>query len=631
MQLEYFWIGSFINIENQEFNLGGKFLYSSIRISENEYQVSRLENSHFVNNFFKVKGHGFSNITAIVGENGSGKSNTLDFIRGIINNRFIGNNWGRRSVLIDFVAIFTDQKGDIFVMSNLDGITFSFNFKYSSLSQSSVDFFTIYYSPAYDFKSFTVEDIDVSSSFLLKEDHEVQEFANNNISQADNHKYANSSRQIEFINSLNLHNDIRGKINIPDSINIVVQYTNTFRSREDFHNAPYEFRGFYRLLDQKHRDEINLLAGKRHRLSEKKRSRGFLEIDKEMFLSWALFYLLKNLFGNIERSNHFLSEGRVSISIESLHTMSFEEAFTDFIKSQNLFPVDSILNLVGNLIEVKEHIIEYDDAPQDIKVARVYIENIQKLQLAYLEYENSMYKIAGSGVPYGFIDFDWHGLSTGEKAYLDLYSRLFYAKKKIYGTIRQQRIGKKNEQFPKNIILLLDEGELGFHLQWQKEYIKNLIDIVPLLFQPENPNIQMIFSTHSPVSLSDIPRHNIVYLKKEDGFGTVVGLDKQPKYSFGANIHDLIQDSFYLKDGYMGDFASSVIQRAIDWCLNREIKTDAETIQKLISLIDEPIIRVKLSEMFAEKMGDNVERARLEAQRDYILKRLNELDNNDTN
>ena len=81
-------------------------------------------------------------------------------------------------------------------------------------------------------------------------------------------------------------------------------------------------------------------------------------------------------------------------------------------------------------------------------------------------------------------------------------------------------------------------------------------------------NIQIIFVSHSPFSLSDLPNYNIVYLKS----GRVLQLEERPPYSFAANIHNLML-SFFLKDGLVGQFAIKKINALIK-LLNSEEESD---------------------------------------------------------
>ena len=54
-----------------------------------------------------------------------------------------------------------------------------------------------------------------------------------------------------------------------------------------------------------------------------------------------------------------------------------------------------------------------------------------------------------------FLTYDWRGMSTGEDALLTQYSRFYEIKSRLK---------------QKNLLILIDEGDLYFHPQWQKEY-----------------------------------------------------------------------------------------------------------------------------------------------------------------
>ncbi|MGG5505844.1 MULTISPECIES: hypothetical protein [unclassified Myroides] len=104
-----------------------------------------------------------------------------------------------------------------------------------------------------------------------------------------------------------------------------------------------------------------------------------------------------------------------------------------------------------------------------------------------------------------------------------------------------------------NILIILDEIELYAHPEQQRVFISDLIDIIKSESFKKITNINIIFITHSPFILSDIPSQNV--LKLEEG-KVVAGNDIN---SFGANIHDLLADEFFLEKGFMGDFAEKKI------------------------------------------------------------------------
>ena len=65
--------------------------------------------------------------------------------------------------------------------------------------------------------------------------------------------------------------------------------------------------------------------------------------------------------------------------------------------------------------------------------------------------------------------------------------------------------------------------------------------------------------THSPFVLSDIPVDNILFLEKNGEKAS-----KENMASFGANIHTMLVNCFFLKGGAMGEFAKEIINQMVD-------------------------------------------------------------------
>jgi len=145
-----------------------------------------------------------------------------------------------------------------------------------------------------------------------------------------------------------------------------------------------------------------------------------------------------------------------------------------------------------------------------------------------------------------FLKYDWRGLSTGEEALLTQYARFYELKSKI----RQ-----------KTLLILIDEGDLYFHPQWQKEYVSRLLQFIPFIFPYKN--LQFILTTHSPFIASDLPKQNLIFLERNIDNECVIADPLQQPETFGANIHELFTDSFFLSDGLMGEFARSNINGLI--------------------------------------------------------------------
>ena len=191
-------------------------------------------------------------------------------------------------------------------------------------------------------------------------------------------------------------------------------------------------------------------------------------------------------------------------------------------------------------------------------------------------------------------------MSSGEFAILNFFSKLYFFLKTKPTTLFNK----------KNYILLLDEADLGLHPMWKKRFINTILKSIPYFFEEltPKPNLQIILTTHGPLTLSDIPKHNVIFLEKpEEG---KCQISSRFQKTFGANITDLLADSFFIQDGLIGDFAKSKIKKVIDWINENRNKTEIneeelERYQKVIELIDERVIKLKLSEMITELLPDN--------------------------
>ena len=181
-----------------------------------------------------------------------------------------------------------------------------------------------------------------------------------------------------------------------------------------------------------------------------------------------------------------------------------------------------------------------------------------------------------------FLYFDW-GLSSGETAMLNLYSKFY----QIYQSI------KNSEK--KDVLLLIDEADAYFHPQWQKDYVKDTLYVAEQIF--EGFDVQIILSTHSPIMLSDIPKQNVLYLKKEENAGTKVVPREERQETFGANIFSLFKDTFFLEGSGIGSFAEDNLAKLLKRIHNLNGK-EIECIKKCIMVIGDVVLRKKFESEF---------------------------------
>ena len=178
----------------------------------------------------------------------------------------------------------------------------------------------------------------------------------------------------------------------------------------------------------------------------------------------------------------------------------------------------------------------------------------------------------------------------------------------------------------KQVLVVLDEIELYFHPAQQREFVNDLVRLLKLNKFKQIENINIFFITHSPFILSDIPSQNVLKLDK----GKPV--DNDNVNSFGANIHDLLADEFFLDNGFMGEFAKKKINDLLKYLTydkneNPEFKWSSILAEEFIKIIGEPLLKYDLMELYLskfyneKKIDDEIER----------LQELKKLKNNDIN
>lgn len=217
-------------------------------------------------------------------------------------------------------------------------------------------------------------------------------------------------------------------------------------------------------------------------------------------------------------------------------------------------------------------------------------EDNEKLIFELLEY----YK--HTSFPYLYFSFNC-GLSTGEYNFLSIFSNLFSmykvdtnGKSKLVNNTVASTIECKN------VLLIFDEADLSLHPRWQQKFLLWIIQFTTSLFQ--GINIQIILTTHSPIMLSDFPRDNVIYLDKN------IDLLKQDFKrnikTFGNNIHTLFLDSFFLDDeGTVGAFAEKKINEIVSILREtRKVDDYDNKILKMINYVGDDLVHNKLMELY---------------------------------
>ena len=323
-------------------------------------------------------------------------------------------------------------------------------------------------------------------------------------------------------------------------------------------------------------------------------------------------------------ANAFLLDEFNGLDLDSAYKLCFEKN-----KENNKYyevakrEVDGFLNMLSeenfchNLLPAND--LAYTEW-FEIEIDKIgeFFENIYKDQegLSFV----SKYLVLCDG---GFRGAEPLKMSSGERALLNIFSRIELCD-------YLSRIQRNDFKLNDNIMLLLDELDLYLHPEWQRNMITKIIDELKGIYP--NKNIQIIFSTHSPLMLSDVPQSNILWLNSDE---KQVNLENQ---TFGANIYDLYKNDFFLKS-FMGEFAKSEIDKLIKetYVLYKDIlEYKIEKLNGNSDKCEQIKLKMLLTDNINEKIADMKRRVSIIGDK-IILHKLNQmieeiegvLDNND--
>lgn len=181
---------------------------------------------------------------------------------------------------------------------------------------------------------------------------------------------------------------------------------------------------------------------------------------------------------------------------------------------------------------------------------------------------------------HGFLNFVIPGLSSGEMTSMVCWGRLYECFKKmkiaqgsyperqwvdVSRVIDPDDIKKREDvQGVEHVLLFMDEAETTMHPEWQRKLVSSMIWFIENC--THHLAVHIVFASHSPMLLSDIPKSNIQFLFKARADYSVdmmkTDLEKL-KNTFGANIFDLYRLTYFLNEGPVGEFAHNKIKNLL--------------------------------------------------------------------
>ena len=623
----------------QTINFGGKYLYTYAQ-KANSIIVKRKPNRKYIPGFFNISDSicRIDLLSAIVGQNGVGKSSILDVIKTVfISESYISPDI-KSVVLVEIdgetKVIYSDYKDVRLIDSEVSDPT-------GQLLEAAdkTQYQSIYYSPHFDLKydnNFdNIDSYDISLDQFIKLDFEniEKKGTNERGMKFDLHEelvFKNSLRQIEFLNSSIFQTNIKEIFDIPMYETGILYFRDV--KIPPLNNTPTLLRPIIQCILEKIEAE-----NKNWRVVNNQKKNITLTDQR---LSEEKYFLKRSItkafvsviIQQMEKDNDWLDEGRMehSINVDNFKTQSARDVLITFIKESYL-EKKNIRKPIFNYDQVKDFLekIDFliDNENEATNIGRLKIklklDGIKEILILHRKIIRDLvsYYPAVDGLiekrnhTDGFISFrpSDRNMSSGENALLNFFSKLYH--------FIQTNLTTESKSLPykKNYILLLDEADMGFHPDWKKKYVNSILKTIPYFFESleVKPNLQIIITTHDPLTLSDFPINNVIFLKKDDKYCDVILDNDQNKIqkTFGANISDLLAHSFFVNNGLIGDFSKSKIKGTIDWINNSKESNNIKSIsifneeleyyKKIIGLIDEKIVKIKLAEMITELAHDN--------------------------
>lgn len=660
MELVYLWVEDYKNIKRQGFNFSPKF---KCKYDDESKQLTIDENEDYLENFFGDN----INVTAIVGENGSGKSSLLKLL-------------GSRSELKNINSFLVYKKEEEY---------------YCEFKDIKPEIFFDHVVNYIDRNSIFNENAFYPKVIRIAHEEKIGEYQLS-------HYYFGKYSGIYGGMNVDRHNDynmLEARFFVPRYINIATDYIELFNRL----NEMYKFDTLRLLLRSNSTSYITQWINKQKQIvtfsSKKvciyeKNEQVLNDIQKE------LRYPIKEIEIHLHNKNR---EKVVSVlkNIESMHRQQriagqienkekYQEfdlailiAFTEYYL-KNTDPCDPSNVVYEALLELKDHIDDNALKTKDItRIVKSYIlDFFQKLKdeeikfikddplnidkiieaIKYIQPFNTG-KFYEDGSPYFDISIDtglkenlehikilqkiffeyefdcgkeeylrvfeydlinnkigssYETISDGEKHFIRFAIDIVYHLRTIkeHDTI----LGKGNV-----VLYLADEPDNAMHPIWKQKLINHVMEIFKNYSETPNIKQHFIFTTHSPFLLSDIPKENVIFLDKVDDItrekypvlnidglerGNCINVSKYIKINpFGANIHTLLSHGFFMKDGLMGEFAKEKINSIIENLNDKNFQTNDEEKKQLlltINSIGEEFLKSKLLDMYYKKFNDEL-------------------------
>ncbi|MHB8063987.1 MAG: AAA family ATPase [Ruminiclostridium sp.] len=596
MEILYIWVENHKLIKKQGFNFGGKYLFT---VKEDEakqkYILSVNDNPNYLDNFFDEK-NVINNITAIVGENGAGKTTLLKAIYHNMKYNMLIAYLHEEKVYVQHSInnLYCDESTPEIVIQNIRSSDKSEIIRLRHKMFSYVYLTNSMYT--YDVENFK-HDSDIDQLQLTP--HSINELAYKFYTTILPKAGLFYTKLITGFNEFENDEEFSENVGLNIFQNLILEdaiNTNSFQQicdlKYDYYLISSKIENDY-ISKIKNKTNIKIKAGidiysdyiskYNHKETSGYSERGIISREAKQILDNAFDKFNYIVLSSTENSNEKTIETILSRNLILELLIAINLADTD--KQELRFSFSKIIETLLEKLKDKEELYDY------YKNAYKEIKEFKALSKAYNFTEHSSSDLSSD--PDSELIFSPQESNKGKHQYfklLDYINKAVHSKRSfILKYINFQDIHLSSGQramqnffswlnllrwfdpicpdllkgLKENVVLLIDEIDLYSHPEWQRLFIKKLTDDISRQFS--NNQVQIIFTTHSPLVLSDIPRNNTIYMKQTtEGCVSDNSIESKHRETFASELYSLLNDSFYLKNGIIGEFARQKIKYIID-------------------------------------------------------------------
>lgn len=233
------------------------------------------------------------------------------------------------------------------------------------------------------------------------------------------------------------------------------------------------------------------------------------------------------------------------------------------------------------------------------------------------------------------INVSWFKMSSGQEAKFTFEAKLYWALigGKRFREYYSDILEKNSEQIDlsrciredDSAIIYIDEGDLYYHPEWQRQFMKSILEIVKL--RKEECSLQLIITSNSPYILSDFFHQDVLYIMPNDEEFNIAE-------TFGQNIHTLLKSPFFMKStiGCVAYSKISGVMEALSDEGNRASENNElpeNIMEVLYNKRDDNLSKTELYNIlksFVNNIGEEIYKIELEHLLEESLPQQNEFD-----